>query len=75
MAQTSARKPDETPEAAATTPAKARVLADTPEAHTDHVAAVSRDKNGNPDQAQGYELIVPDKDKPAAENKPSDNQA
>lgn len=43
-----------------------------PVADTDRVAMVSRDKNGNPDQADGYEIIVPDDEKDAAENKPVD---
>lgn len=54
------------------------VLVDTAEAHTDVVAMVSRDKNGNPDQAQGFELAVAgdasDDEKRRAENRPEDNQ-
>lgn len=50
------------------------VLVDSAEAHTDRVAMVSRDKNGNPDQSADYEVIVPDDEKDVAENLPADNQ-
>lgn len=53
---------------------KLSVFVDSAEAHTDRVATVSRDKNGNPDQSSDFELIVPDSEKDAALNKPEDNQ-
>ncbi len=60
------------------TAARGTVLADTAEAHHDRVAMVSRDKNGNPDQGKGYELLVDDdasdEQKRRAENRPEDNQ-
>lgn len=55
------------------------VMVDTAEAHTDRVAMVSRDKNGNPDQSDDYELLVADdasdREKRLAENRPADTQA
>lgn len=50
------------------------VNVDTAEAHTDRVAMVSRDKNGNADQSSDFEIIVPDDEKRVAENRPEDNQ-
>lgn len=55
------------------------VMVDTAEAHTDRVAMVSRDKNGNPDQSTDYELLVADdatdREKRLAQNLPADTQA
>jgi hypothetical protein len=53
------------------------LAADSTEAHTDRVAMVSRNKDGNADQSADYELLV-DKDAPAdekrrAENRPPDS--
>lgn len=71
-------KSDDKTEKTAATPARNTVLVDTAEAHTDRVAMVSRDKNGNADQSGDYELLVPDdastEEKRAAENKPADHQ-
>jgi hypothetical protein len=64
----------ETAEPDAPTPAKATTSVDTDEAHTDRIAMVSRDKNGDPDQSTDYEIIVPDREKAAAQNRPADNQ-
>lgn len=69
-----AKSSEEAPERLTNVNPRASVLVDSPEAHTDRVAMVSRDKNGNPDQAAGYEVIVPDDEKDVAENRPSDNQ-
>lgn len=55
------------------------VMVDTAEAHTDRVAMVSRNKDGNPDQSTDYEVLVPDdasdEDRRRAENRPADNRA
>lgn len=60
------------------TTARETVLVDTAEAHIDRVAMVSRDKNGNPDQGNDYELLVDDdasdEQKRRAENRPEDNR-
>lgn len=54
------------------------VSVDTREAHTDRVAMVSRDKNGNPDQGSDFEIIgvddMSDDEKRRAENRPEVNQ-
>lgn len=47
----------EAPAPSAVNPA---LLADEPEAHIDRVAFVSRDKNGNPDQSEDFEVLVPE---------------
>lgn len=59
--------------------ARATVMADTAEAHTDRVAMVSRAKDGSPDQEGAFKIVVPetaaDEQKRRAENRPEDNRA
>lgn len=59
----------------AVAPGEGESAADTADVGTDRVAAVSRTKDGEPDQSADYEVIVPAADRRAAQNRPADNDA